>query len=96
MDALPPPPVNCEAPAQDVLLTVNASADEDEYSAFVGDLQSGYGAWTLVSDNVLDSKRTLIFRARMSVTYKAVMDATFNASARGWTTSVTFAEPSCT
>ena len=96
MDALPPAPIHCEAHAQAVRLTVNGKIAENSYSAFVGDLSHSDGNWTLVSDTALAGERTLVFRARASVTYNAVTDATENAKARGWTTRVTFAEPRCT
>ena len=95
MDALPPAPVHCEAPAQDILLTVNGSADEKSVAAFVGDVRQLDGGWTLVSDKLLEGKRTFVLRARSNVTYDAVTDATANATARGWVTRVTFDVSHC-
>ena len=90
MDALPPAPVHCEAPAQDILLTVNGDADEKNFAVFVGDVRQLEGGWTLVSDEVVEGKRTFVLRARSNVTYDAVTDATENATARGWVARVTF------
>ena len=96
MDALPPAPVHCEAPAsQDILITVNGNADEKSFAAFIGDVGHLDGGWTLVSDNLVEGKRTFVLRARPNVTYDAVTDATENATARGWKVRVTFDLSNC-
>lgn len=96
MDALPPAPVHCEAPAsQDVLLTVNGTADAKSFVAFFGDVRRLDGGWTVVSDKVIQGRRTFVLRAHPDVTYDAVTDATENATARGWNARVTFDSPKC-
>ena len=96
MDALPSAPVHCEAPAsQDILLTVNGNADAKNFAAFVGDVRRLDGDWTLVSDTMIEGKRTFILRARPNVTYDAVTDVTQNATARGWKARVTFDSSKC-
>jgi hypothetical protein len=83
IDAIPPAPVHCEAPVQDVVMTVNGAADEKSFAAVVSDVRNLDGGWTLISDDTLDSKRTFVLRARWNVAYDAVADAVFNATARG-------------
>ena len=96
MDALPPAPVHCEAPAsQNVLVKVNGDVDEKDLAAFIGDVRHLDGGWTLVSDDLRKGKRTFVLRARPHVTHDAVSDATANAQARGWKVQVTFDPSNC-
>jgi len=96
MDAMPPTPVHCEAPAQDVLLRVSGEVDSRDFDLFTKDVQVLDGSWTLISDNVAGRNRTFVLRAHSNVTYNSVSDASENAKMRGWTVHVTFDEPRCT
>lgn len=94
MDVLPAE-IHCEAPTQDVLLTIDGKVDEQDYSAFMNDLRRLNGGWTLVSGKAFKGQRTFVVRAHYNVTYNAIIDATANAASRGWTTHVTFDVPRC-
>ncbi len=95
MDALPPTPIHCEADRNAVQLTVNATPDEPNYTAFMSDLRYYDSRWTVISDKTLEGKRTFVLRAPSNVTHFAVTAAKTNAHYRGWTTQVTFVDGPC-
>ena len=88
MDALPPEPIHCEAPAQHVLLEISGEMLEDEFSAFLGDIQTYPGDWQVAEDNSADGLLSIKLRASSCVEDALVKAVSMNAAARGWHTDV--------
>ena len=89
----PPAIEQCAAPSQDVILRV--SGKPDEVTRFMREVAPAGSAWRVVEDTPSAASRSLMLRARATVPYKTVMDATLNANLRAMTSRVTFAAPGC-
>jgi hypothetical protein len=89
----PPAVEQCAAPSQDVILRV--SGKPDQVILFMRDVAPAGSAWRIVEDKPSAAFRSLMLRARATVPYETVMDATLNANARLMTSRVTFAASGC-
>lgn len=95
MDALPPEPIHCEAPAQHVLLKISGEMLEDELSAFLGDIQTYPGDWQVAEDSSVDGLLSITLRASPGVEEVMVKAVSMNAAARGWDTKVISKDLAC-